>query len=123
MEGVTAESRAADSAIQAVQYIVPAAVCDELRDGARPHSAPICVPTLVPAVDRDLALGGLVVRIGFGRAVAATEVFEEHGDRIKSRCAGDHQLRDCRALNLQRLDRFVICWHKCFSDRKYLLIS
>lgn len=111
VQRVTAESRAADTAIQAVENVVPAAVGDELRDGARPHAAPISVPALIPAVDGDLTLGGLVVRIGFGGTVPATEVLEENRYRIKPCRAGDYQFRYCRALNLQRLGRFVFCGH------------
>ena len=78
-------------------------------------SPPVRVPTTVPAVDRDLALGGLVVRIGLGRAVAPAEALEEHGDRVESRGTGDHQPRDCRALNLQRLSKFVFFGHGSVS--------
>lgn len=111
VQRVTAEDSGTDTAIQAVQDVVPTAVGDELCDGARPHSAPVSVPTLVPAVDRDLALGGLVVRIGLGWAVATPEVLEEYGDRVEPQRTCDHQLRDCRALDLQRLGRFVFCGH------------
>ncbi|MNY06921.1 hypothetical protein D3C86_1397020 [compost metagenome] len=111
MERVTAESRAADPAIQAVQDVVPAALDDELGDGSRPHAAPPSVPAVGPAVDGDFARGGLVVRVRIGWAVAAPEVFEKHGDRIEARGAGDHQLRHRRALNLQRLSDIVFCGH------------
>ncbi|MCY1441341.1 hypothetical protein D9M71_576540 [compost metagenome] len=111
MQRVTAEDSGTDTAIQAVQNVIPTAIGDELRDGARPHAAPVSVPAFVPAVDGDLALCGLVVRIGFNGAVPSTEVLEEHRDRIKPWRAGDHQLRDCRALNLQRLGRSVFCGH------------
>ena len=62
-KGVAAELRAAYPAIQAVEDIVSIALRYELCNGSRPHAAPVSVPTLVPAVDRDLALGRLVVRI------------------------------------------------------------
>lgn len=82
MQRVSAEDRGADAAIQAIQDIVPTAVRDELGDGTWAHAAPVRTPAVVPAVDGDLALGRLVVRIGFGRAVAAAEVLEEDGDRV-----------------------------------------
>ena len=72
MKCVTAESRATDPAIQAVQNIGPIALGHELGNRARSHSNPVGIPALIPAVDRDLALGSLVVRVGFNRAVAAT---------------------------------------------------
>lgn len=97
---VSAKYSWADPTIQAVQDVVPAAVGDELGDGARPHPTPVGIPAVVPAVDGDLALGGLVVRVRLNRAVAPAEVLEEHGYCIEPRRAGDHQLRDCRALNL-----------------------
>lgn len=100
MQRVSAKDRGADAAIQAVQDVVPTAVRYELCDGARPHATPVGVPAVFPAVDGDLALGGLVVRVRLNRAVATAEVLEEHGYRIEPRCAGDYQLRDCRALNL-----------------------
>jgi hypothetical protein len=85
IQRVTTESRAADTTIQAVQNIVPPAVGDEFRNSARPHASPVGVPALVPAVDGDLTLGTLVVRVGFGGTVTLAEILKEHGDRVKAR--------------------------------------
>jgi len=41
----------------------------------RPHPAQVGIPAVVSAVDGDLALGFLVVRIGFGRTAMPTEIF------------------------------------------------
>lgn len=90
VQRVSAEHGGADSAIQAVQDVVPVAVGDELRDGARAHTAPVGVPTVVPAVDGDLALHGLVILVLFDRTVVPLKVLEEHGDRVERRGAGDH---------------------------------
>lgn len=93
MERVPAEPRAADTAIEAVQDVVPITVGHELCHRARAHATPVGAPAVVPAVDRDLALGCLIARVGFSRAVAAAEVLEEHGNRVETRRSGDHQLR------------------------------
>lgn len=111
MQRASAEDRGADAAIQAIQDIVPTAVRDELGDCARAHASPVGVPAAAPTVDGDLALGRLVVRVGFGWAVAPPEVLKEHGYRIEARRPGDHQLRDCGALNLQRRGDLVFCRH------------
>ena len=102
VQRVSAEDRGADAAIQAIQDIVPTAVRDELGDGARAHATPVRVPAVVPAVDGNFALRRLVVRVGLGRAISATEVLKEHSDRVKARCAGNHQLGYCRSLHLER---------------------
>lgn len=98
-EAHSAEPCAADPAIHTVQDVVPITIGYELRHRARSHAAPVGVPATVPAVDRDLALGGLVTRVRFGRTIAAAEVFEENRDRIEPWSAGDHQLRHSRALS------------------------
>ena len=112
VQRVTAEDGGADPSIQAIQNVVPVTVGDKLGNGARAHATPVRIPAPVPAVDGDLALGGLIARIGFGRAITPAEVLEEHGYRVEPRSAGDHQLRHCRALNLQRFGRFVFCGHE-----------
>lgn len=89
LERITGELCIADPSIQAVQNIVPVAVGNELSDGACTHATPVSVPAIVPAINGDLALGGLVVRVGFDGAVTPAEVLEEHGDRVKPRRAGD----------------------------------
>lgn len=69
----------------------------ELGNGAGPHAAPVGIPAAVPAVDSDLALGGLVVRIGFDLS----------GVPVKDRTAIFHDLRvmEAEALSLMS-DRF-----------------
>lgn len=50
VQRVAAEDGGTDPAIQAIQDVVPAAVSDKLGNGARPHSAPVSVPAVVPNV-------------------------------------------------------------------------
>ncbi|WP_310663213.1 hypothetical protein [Pseudomonas sp. JL2] len=99
-QGVVRKAHRAHAGREVADDVVLIQPAKELSEGVPiPHSAPVGVPALVPATDGDFAL-------------AWSQVFQEHRDRIQALRTGDNQLRDCRPLNAQRLGLFVFCWHE-----------